>query len=87
MAEDELKETLKSAASLAEVAKKQGVEVNTVINLLVKAETERLQEQLSAGQMTQDKYDSRIADLVERITQQVNGEFPAKPERKTKSEG
>ncbi|MNJ59614.1 hypothetical protein D3C77_553100 [compost metagenome] len=53
----------------------------------MKAEIERLQEQLSAGQMTQDKYDSRIADLVERITQQVNGEFPAKPERKTNSEG
>ncbi|GAA0137562.1 hypothetical protein YSY43_44030 [Paenibacillus sp. YSY-4.3] len=85
LSEDGLKEAIQSATSLADLASKQGVDVNQVIDALVNAETEHLKEQLSAGKITQDKYDARIAELRDAVTKQVNGEFPAKPERKTQN--
>ncbi|MNJ65534.1 hypothetical protein D3C77_615510 [compost metagenome] len=82
---DELKEALKDRTSLADLAVKQGVDVDTVINLLVNVETEKLKEQLEAGKIPQDKYDARIADLLDTVTKQVNREFSAKQENETQN--
>lgn len=78
---EELKEALKAGRKLADLAQEKGVGAQAVIDLLVKEHTAKLDEQLAAGKLTQEQYDSRKAKLAEHVQQLVNGQLPAKPDK------
>ncbi|MGG4145286.1 hypothetical protein ABEW34_19415 [Paenibacillus algorifonticola] len=76
---DELKTELQAGKSLADIATEKGVDVQKVIDQKVSEEKARLDQALTDGKLTQEQYDAKIAELTERVTQFVNGEFK-KPE-------
>ncbi|WP_419878314.1 hypothetical protein [Brevibacillus centrosporus] len=66
-----LDEQLKAGLTLAEVAKAQGVDENSVIDLLVKQQEAKWKEAVSAGKMTQEQVDSMKENASERIKEQI----------------
>ena len=78
---DELQQSLQGGSSIAEVAETQGVDVQTVIDALVAAAQAELDERVAAGDLDEERATEIEAELVERITAKVNGEFPARPGR------
>lgn len=68
----EIIQALREGKSLADVAKSHGVNVESFIDQIVAAHTERLQQLVDDGRITQEQADSRIATLRERVTEQVN---------------
>lgn len=73
---DELRTELESGKTLADVAGEKGVAVDTLVQALVDAETAKINEAVTAGRMTQEQADERLADLETRVTARVNGEMP-----------
>jgi hypothetical protein len=76
LSEADLRTALQSGKTLADVAKDQSVSVDTLVAALVKAKTERIQEDVTAGRLTQAQADEKLADLTERITEAVNSTRP-----------
>jgi polyhydroxyalkanoate synthesis regulator phasin len=76
ISEDELATQLRSGSTVAEVATARDVELQSVIDAVVAAEKERLTEAVTDGDLTQAEADQRSADLVQRVTDFVNGEGP-----------
>jgi hypothetical protein len=74
---DELRTSLQSGKSIADVAKEKGVEVQKVIDAMVADLKTHLAEEVSAGTHTQAEADQKLADAQTRITAQVNGQMPA----------
>lgn len=72
MTADELRTALQvEGTSLADVAEAQGVETQTLVDALVAAATEHLQELVASGELTQAEADERVADLPARVAEQV----------------
>lgn len=76
---DELRTSLKSGKSIAEVATLRNVDVNVVIDAMVNDLKSHLADQVKAGDLTQSDADQRIADATARITKHVNEPMPARP--------
>jgi polyhydroxyalkanoate synthesis regulator phasin len=75
MTEDELREALRADdTSLADVAGQQDVEVATLVDALVAAQQERIDQAVEDGDLTQEQADERLADLEERVTERVNSD-------------
>lgn len=74
--DDELRTALRSGSSIAEVAAANDVEVQSMIDALVAAATERIDEAVADGRIDAERAEALKADLVERITARVNGEGP-----------
>ena len=74
---DELRDLLQDGQSLADVATAQGVDVQTVIDTLVNAAKEHLDEAVANGRLTQEEADAKLAEITERITEMVNTARPA----------
>lgn len=74
----ELKSSLKSGKSLADLAADKGVDVQQVIDQQVKIAKAKLDQQLIHGQMTQAEHDKRSSDLTNFVTKYVRGEFLGK---------
>ena len=72
---EELREALADGSTLAEVAEEQGVKPTELVDALVAAETERLDEAVADGRLTQDEADDRAEMLEERLTEQVEQGF------------
>ncbi|CAM3303893.1 hypothetical protein PALU110988_14765 [Paenibacillus lupini] len=72
---EELKADLKDGQSLAAIAEKQGVDVQKVIDLEVSAAKAKLDEALTSGKLTQEQYDTKLTNITDRVTKQVNGTF------------
>lgn len=72
---DELKDQLRDGKTLAEIAEAQGVDRQTLIDTLVTAATERIDQAVADGKMTQERADKAKAKLPEVITKIVDGEF------------
>lgn len=75
---DELGDRLRSGSTLAEVAAEQGVEVSSVVDLIVEHMTERLDAAVADGRITQERADERAAELVDRVQTRVED---GRPER------
>jgi hypothetical protein len=75
----ELRTSLESGKSLADVAKAQGKSVDGLVAALVDAAKQRLNDDVSAGRLTDAQRQSILADLEQRITDLVNGVMPAPP--------
>ena len=78
---DELRAALQDGSSLAELAEANGVDVQDVIDALVAEATDRLDQAVADGHLTEEQAAERTAQLTERITAMVNGERPERPER------
>ena len=69
---DELHEAREAGSSLADVAASQGVAVDAVVQAIIDDKTERLDERLASGEITQAEAEERIADIEARATEKVN---------------
>lgn len=78
---DELRAALSEGQSLAQVAESKGIAVDKVVEAIVTERTERLAEKVAAGDITQEQMDEKLAELLERVTDQVNRTAPARGER------
>ncbi|WP_158289505.1 SHOCT domain-containing protein [Paenibacillus flagellatus] len=78
MTQDELHEALKSGKTIAAIAGEKNVSVQSVVDLIVRTETARLDQLLADGKLTQEQYDARKAELADRATKRVNGELAGK---------
>lgn len=66
-----LQNDLKSGKSLADIAAAKGVSEQQVIDLLVKQQTQRIDQAVQAGKVTSDKASQFKAKLPERVKQMV----------------
>jgi polyhydroxyalkanoate synthesis regulator phasin len=74
--EDELRSALEDGRTIAEIAEEQGVEVQDVVDDIVAAQREFLDEAVADGDLTQEDADEILAGAEERATAFVNGEMP-----------
>jgi hypothetical protein len=74
--EDELRAALEDSRTIAEIAEEQGVDVEDVVDDIVAAERERLDEAVADGYLTQEDADEILAGAEDRATAFVNGELP-----------
>ena len=72
MTEEELREALASGQSLAEIAVAQGMSVEDFTAALRANIVADLDEALAAGEITQEEYDEKLADLDERLDDIIN---------------
>ncbi len=79
MTDAELRTALMSGKTLADVAKDQGVPVDTVVTALVDSVTKDIDQAVADGRLTQDQADTFTKDLKARITDRVNGVRPQWP--------
>jgi hypothetical protein len=75
--EEALRDRLRDGETLADVAKAEGKSVDGLVTAIVAATTKRLDEAVTAGRLTKAQRDEIAADLKERTTAIVNGDFPA----------
>ncbi|HEY8525873.1 MAG TPA: hypothetical protein VIL48_12955 [Acidimicrobiales bacterium] len=78
--EDELRDQLGDGRTIAEIAEEQGVDVQDVVDALLAALEERVDEAVADDDLTREEADELLADAEERITDFVNGELPDLPE-------
>ena len=74
---EDLRTALQDGSTIAEVAKDKGVDVQKVIDAMVAEAKAHLDEEVKAGDLTQDEADQRLADLTTRIGDLVQKGFPA----------
>jgi ribosomal protein S20 len=77
---DDLRSKLEGGKTIAQVAREQGVDVQTVIDAMVADATAHIDQAVQDGKLTADQANERKANLQDRITQLVN-------EGKPKGEG
>jgi transposase-like protein len=68
---DAVKEAREGGQSLADIAAEYDVDEDTLIAAIMEDFAARLQEQLDAGTITQDEYDTRLSEMETRITEMV----------------
>ncbi len=73
---DELRTELQSGKTIADIATAKGVDVQTVIDTLVKQVQDRIAQAVTDGKLTQAEADTRLAEVTQRITDVVNGKVP-----------
>ncbi|MEK7426472.1 MAG: hypothetical protein AAB131_21815 [Actinomycetota bacterium] len=76
---DELHSALQDGQTIAEVAASEGVDVQTVIDAMVAEAQAHLAERVTAGDLTQDEADAKLAEITTRITDVVNNGRPDRP--------
>ena len=76
-----LSDALRGGSTLADIATEQGVSVDTVIDAIVESRTERINDAVADGRITQEQADERLAELEERVTTRVNEGRPDRGDR------
>lgn len=76
---EELLEALRAGRTIAEVAEEHGVAPEVVIDEIVAALREGLDEAVDNGWITQERADERAAELEEEATRIVNGDLSRFP--------
>jgi len=69
---DEVSAALAEGQSIADLAEAQGVDLQTVIDALVAAATERIDQEVADGRLTDDEAAEQVASLSERVTRLVD---------------
>jgi hypothetical protein len=72
MSEEDLRAALREGQTLAEIAAAQGMSVEDFSTAVEANVTASLQEQLNAGEITQEEYDAAIANLQEKLDDIIN---------------
>jgi membrane peptidoglycan carboxypeptidase len=76
VSDDDLRAAHEAGQSLADVAAAQGVDVQTLIDVLVAEATADIEAKAAEGELDADRVAEITADLEDRITARVNGERP-----------
>ncbi len=76
---DELRTARRDGKTIADVAKDKNVDVDKVIDAMVGAAQARIDQAKADRKISQDQADRLTANLKDRITKLVNGEFAAGP--------
>jgi hypothetical protein len=72
VSEDDLREQLQDGKTIAQVAEERDVDKQQVIDAMVAAATERIDQKVQEGDLTAEEANERKAELEERITTLVN---------------
>ena len=72
IAPDELRTALRDGQTIAEVAAENDVDIQTVIDAMAAEVKTHLDEEVAAGERTQEEADAKLADAIERITERLN---------------
>jgi ribosomal protein S20 len=72
LSEDDLREQVRDGKTLAQVAEERNVDKQAVIDAMVAAATERIDQKVQEGDLTAEEANERKAELEERITTLVN---------------
>jgi uncharacterized protein (DUF433 family) len=80
----EIMQQVADGATLADIITANGGDVDAVIAAAVATATEQINEQVAAGNMTQEDADELIASLETVFTQIVNGEIPMRERARTR---
>src|SRR5207253_11262760 len=73
---DQLQSDLQNGQSIADIAKAKNVDLNTIVDELVKEAQSRFDDAVKNGKLTQDQADRFEARLKERITDFLNRGLP-----------
>lgn len=76
VSEEDLGAALRDGKTVAAVAKERNVEIATVVDALVAEASDRAEEAVPSGRLSQAQADEMTGKLKERITAHVNGEGP-----------
>jgi uncharacterized protein (DUF433 family) len=76
MTVEELHEALKDGQTIAELAEAKGVALEDIADAVVAAQTERLQQAVENGRLTQEEADERIAQMEENILEHLESGEP-----------
>jgi hypothetical protein len=74
ISEDDLRAALRDGQSLAQIAEAHGMSVDDFKTALVDKVTADLQAKLDAGDITQEQFDARVADLNANIDEIINAQ-------------
>ena len=77
---DEIKAQQQAGQSLAQIAEAKGIARDKLVAEIVAAKTAKINDQVKAGTLTQEKADEMLAGLTEQVTADVDragGEAPA----------
>ena len=77
LTEAELKTQVQSGKTLAQIATAQGVDVKLVVDAIVADIKSHIASEVTSGEITQAQADTKLADVVARATDMVNGVRPA----------
>ena len=72
---DEIREALQAGSTLADVAADNGSSADALIDYMVEEATERLDQAVADGKIDEAEKAEKLAEITERITDRVNGEF------------
>jgi hypothetical protein len=78
---EELHDELAKGRSLADIARDEGKSVDGLVQALVDAAEERIDDAVAAGRLSEDAADELKEDLEERMRDRVDDELPPKPFR------
>lgn len=81
MTGEELRDALRDGATLGAIADEQGVDRQQLVDALVAAATERINEAVADGRLTQEQADERIAELPDKVTELLDRALPTRGER------
>jgi hypothetical protein len=79
MTADEVREAVSGGQTIAELAEAQGVPLQDVADALMAAETERLQQAVEDGRLTQEEADEKLAHMEENILKRLESSEPGGP--------
>ncbi len=71
---DELRAQLDAGATLAEIAEANGVDPDELVDQMVADATERIEDKVAEGRLTEDEAADKLADKAERIEDRVFGD-------------
>ena len=77
LSEDKLRDELESGKTLAQVARNRGKSVDGLVDAMLADKKKRIDAAVAAGKITQAERDEFVAGLKARVTDFVNGRFPA----------
>jgi hypothetical protein len=79
ISEDDLRTALEGGQTIAQVAEANGVDRQAVIDAMVAAATERIDQAVTDGRIDQARADEDKAELPDRIAALVDGQLPDRP--------
>ena len=79
LSQEDLRSALEGGQTLADVARAQGVDPQTVIDAMVAEARAHLDEEVASGEHTQEEADQKLAEITERTTDVVNNGMPERP--------
>jgi hypothetical protein len=74
-----LREQIKGGSSLADIAAEASVDVQKIVDLMVSEASDHLDEAVANGRIDEAEAADKLAQIEERITARINGEFPGRP--------